>query len=71
MINKLCLSCILKRCSYRCGNPITHVQNLLLLLPAIRQADNLLKLFWHRVHEEGLVKMGKLLSKMLQVPYQP
>ena len=54
--------------SYRSGNPTIHVQNLLLLLPAIRQADTLLRHFWSRVQQEGIVKMNKLLVEMLQVP---
>jgi len=52
----------------RSGNPTIHVQNLLLLLPAIRQADTLLRHFWNRVQQEGIVKMNKLLVEMLQVP---
>lgn len=49
----------------RSGNPTIHVQNLLLVLPSIRQADALLRSFWNRVHQDNKVTLNKLLVEML------
>ena len=49
----------------RSGNPTMHVQNLLLLLPSIRQADCLMKQFWNNARSDGF-KLRKLLVEMLE-----
>ncbi len=41
---------------FRPGNPVLHVQNLLLVLPSLRQADPVLRAFWRRVQAEGKVR---------------
>ena len=43
-----------------------HVQNLLLLLPSIRQADLMMRQFWQKVLQDGKVKLSKLLIEMLE-----
>ena len=55
----------------RSGNPTVHLQNLLLLLPSIRQADSLIRGFWHKVRQEGRVKLKKLLVEMLEANLKP
>lgn len=50
----------------RSGNPTIHVQNLLLLLPSIRQADIKMRQFWRTVHKQGDVPLKKLLLEMLE-----
>ncbi len=50
---------------FRSGNPTMHVQNLLLLLPSIRQADCLMKQFWNNARSDGF-KLRKLLVEMLE-----
>jgi hypothetical protein len=50
----------------RSGNPGIHVQNLLLLLPSVRQADSILRHFWNRIRDEGKVILNKLLVEMLE-----
>ncbi len=52
--------------SFRSGNPTIHVQNLLLMLPSIRQADALVRRFWTKVQQEGKVQLNKLLVEMLE-----
>lgn len=54
----------------RSGNPTVHVQNLLLVLPSIRQADSMIRLFWQRVREDGKVSMNKLLVEMLEAQFK-
>lgn len=55
----------------RSGNPTVHVQNLLLLLPSIRQADSIVRWFWHKVRRDGKIKMKKLLAEMLEAQLKP
>ena len=43
-----------------------HVQNLLLLLPSIRQADVMMRQFWQKVLQDGKMKLSKLLIEMLE-----
>ena len=50
----------------RSGNPSTHVQNMLLALPSIRQADSMVKTFWKGVAREGRLTLNKLLVEMLE-----
>ena len=52
----------------RSGNPTIHVQNLLLLLPSIRQADSIIRQFWRNVcqnESENGVDAKKLFAEML------
>eukprot|EP00094_Tigriopus_californicus_P001047 TCALIF_01014-PA protein Name:"Similar to ESRRG Estrogen-related receptor gamma (Pongo abelii)" AED:0.25 eAED:0.25 QI:0/0.77/0.6/1/0.66/0.7/10/1172/536 len=50
----------------RSGNPAIHVQNILLLLPSIRQADGLVRQFWGKVQASGKLQLNKLLVEMLE-----
>ena len=52
---------------FRSGNTSIHVQNLLLLLPSIRQADAMIRWFWLKVRQDGKVPLKKLLVEMLEV----
>lgn len=45
---------------------ISHQQQLLLLLPAVRQADHVVRRFWSAVHRDGSVTMNKLFVEMLE-----
>jgi estrogen-related receptor ERR len=49
----------------RCGNPLIHIQNLLLLLPSIGKAGLMIRKFWKDVYQSGQVKLHKNLIKML------
>ena len=51
---------------FRSGNPMIHVQNLLLLLPSVRHADLMMRQFWEGVRRDGKVKLNKLLIEMLE-----
>lgn len=50
----------------RSGNPSLHVQNLLLVLPSIRQADGIVRRFWKKVQTDSKVNLNKLLMEMLE-----
>lgn len=39
--------------------------NILLCLPALRQADGVLRKFWSNIHREGNIVMNKLFIEML------
>lgn len=43
-----------------------HTSNLLLCLPSLRQADQVVRRFWSNVHREGKVVMNKLFVEMLE-----
>lgn len=45
---------------------INHIQNLLLCLPSLRQADQVIRRFWHGVNRDGKVMMNKLFIEMLE-----
>ncbi|XP_052868354.1 estrogen-related receptor gamma isoform X2 [Anopheles cruzii] len=45
---------------------VSHQQQLLLLLPSLRQADYIIRKFWTNVHIEGNVTMNKLFVEMLE-----
>ncbi|XP_041760827.1 estrogen-related receptor gamma isoform X1 [Anopheles merus] len=45
---------------------VSHQQQLLLLLPSLRQADHIIRKFWTNVHIEGNVTMNKLFVEMLE-----
>ncbi|XP_040565089.1 steroid hormone receptor ERR2 isoform X4 [Lepeophtheirus salmonis] len=49
----------------RSGNPSINVQNTLLLLPSIRQADILIHQFWDLIRTEGKISLNRLLVEML------
>ena len=49
---------------FRSGNPMIHVQNLLLLLPSVRHADLMIRQFWEGVRKNGKVKLNKLLIEV-------
>ena len=42
------------------------MQNMLLALPSIRQADSMVKTFWKGVAREGRLTLNKLLVEMLE-----
>jgi len=54
----------------RCGDAALHLQNLLLVLPSLRDADTVLRMFWSQVKQEGRVPMNKLLVEMLEANTQ-
>ncbi|GJQ66572.1 Err [Trypoxylus dichotomus] len=43
-----------------------QVQQLLLCMPALRQADQIVRKFWSDVHQQDLVPMNKLFLEMLE-----
>jgi estrogen-related receptor ERR len=43
-----------------------HVQQLLLSLPALRQADFIIRRFWSDVRHDAKVPMNKLFVEMLE-----
>lgn len=45
---------------------VSHVQQLLLCLPALRQANHVIRRFWSDVHQRELVHMNKLFLEMLE-----
>ncbi|XP_061393508.1 steroid hormone receptor ERR2 [Musca vetustissima] len=50
----------------RHSSAVSHQQQLLLLLPSLRQADNILRRFWRNVNTEGSVSLKKLFMEMLE-----
>ncbi|XP_065359957.1 steroid hormone receptor ERR2 [Calliphora vicina] len=50
----------------RHSSAVSHQQQLLLLLPALRQADSILRSFWRSVKAKGLVTLKKLFAEMLE-----
>ncbi|XP_022197677.1 steroid hormone receptor ERR2 isoform X2 [Nilaparvata lugens] len=44
----------------------SHMQNLLLCLPALRQANQTVRRFWVGVHRDGNILMNKLFVEMLE-----
>ncbi|KAF7262888.1 hypothetical protein GWI33_003929 [Rhynchophorus ferrugineus] len=50
----------------RPSNVLTQIQQLLLCLPALRQADHVVRRFWSNVHTQELVPMNKLFLEMLE-----
>eukprot|EP00091_Calanus_sinicus_P006189 TRINITY_DN16794_c0_g1_i1.p1 TRINITY_DN16794_c0_g1~~TRINITY_DN16794_c0_g1_i1.p1 ORF type:complete len:161 (-),score=24.77 TRINITY_DN16794_c0_g1_i1:403-885(-) len=50
----------------RCGDANLHLQSLLLILPSIRDADTVLRIFWRQIKQDGQVPMNKLLIEMLE-----
>nr|ASL70079.1 estrogen-related receptor [Laodelphax striatellus] len=44
----------------------SHMQNLLLCLPALRQANQTVRRFWVGIHREGKILMNKLFVEMLE-----
>ncbi|XP_055677055.1 steroid hormone receptor ERR2 isoform X2 [Lutzomyia longipalpis] len=58
----------LNDCVYvlRHSTAVSHQQQLLLLLPALRQADPIIRKFWSRIYREGNVTMNKLFLEMLE-----
>ncbi|XP_019880248.1 steroid hormone receptor ERR2 isoform X2 [Aethina tumida] len=45
---------------------INQIQQLLLCMPALRQADHVVRRFWSDVHSQDLVPMNKLFLEMLE-----
>ncbi|XP_026687734.1 steroid hormone receptor ERR1-like, partial [Diaphorina citri] len=43
-----------------------HMQDILLCLPVLRQADQVVRRFWSTVHKDGKVLMNKLFVEMLE-----
>ncbi|XP_067643481.1 steroid hormone receptor ERR1 [Eurosta solidaginis] len=53
-------------CLLRYGSAVSHQQQLLLLLPSLRQADGILRRFWRSVCHDGKVTVKKLFIEMLE-----
>ncbi|CAD7004642.1 unnamed protein product [Ceratitis capitata] len=53
-------------CLLRYGSAVSHQQQLLLLLPALRQADGILRRFWRGICHEGKITVKKLFVEMLE-----
>ncbi|XP_018575646.1 steroid hormone receptor ERR1 isoform X1 [Anoplophora glabripennis] len=45
---------------------VSQIQQLLLCMPALRQADHIVRRFWSDVHQQDLVPMNKLFLEMLE-----
>ncbi|KAJ6638731.1 Steroid hormone receptor ERR2 [Pseudolycoriella hygida] len=58
----------LNDCVYllRHNGAVSHQQQLLLLLPSLRQADHIIRNFWIEVHRDNSVNMKKLFVEMLE-----
>ncbi|KAL5289974.1 ESRRB family protein [Megaselia abdita] len=58
----------LNDCVYllRQNNATSHQQQLLLILPSLRQADSYLRKFWIDINRNGNISMNKLLVEMLE-----
>ncbi|EDV95945.1 steroid hormone receptor ERR2 [Drosophila grimshawi] len=50
----------------RHSSAVSHQQQLLLLLPSLRQADEILRRFWRGVARDELINMKKLFLEMLE-----
>ncbi|KAL1488065.1 hypothetical protein ABEB36_015433 [Hypothenemus hampei] len=50
----------------RPSNVMHHIQQLLLCLPALRQADHIVRKFWSDIHNQDIVPMNKLFLEMLE-----
>uniref|UniRef100_A0A034VU10 Steroid hormone receptor ERR2 n=1 Tax=Bactrocera dorsalis TaxID=27457 RepID=A0A034VU10_BACDO len=53
-------------CLLRYGSAVSHQQQLLLLLPSLRQADGILRRFWRDICHEGKITVKKLFVEMLE-----
>lgn len=51
-------------------NGAAALQQLLLILPSLRQADHVVRRFWSNVHREGKVPMNKLFVEMLEAYFR-
>lgn len=51
---------------FRQNGAMSHQQQLLLLLPSLRQAEGITRKFWVRINQERRVTMNKLLLEMLE-----
>lgn len=45
---------------------VSHQQQLLLLLPSLRQANEIIKRFWRKIHCNGELSLKKLFAEMLE-----
>lgn len=52
--------------NFRPNGALNQVQQLLLCMPALRQADQVVRKFWSDVHQQDLVPMNKLFLEMLE-----
>ncbi|XP_018314005.1 estrogen-related receptor isoform X1 [Mycetomoellerius zeteki] len=50
----------------RPGQALRATQNMLLVLPSLRQADGVIRRFWSNVYRIGKVPMNKLFEEMLE-----
>lgn len=50
----------------RPGQAMRATQNMFLILPSLRQADNVVRKFWSSVYRTGKVPMNKLFVEMLE-----
>lgn len=50
----------------RHSSAVSHQQQLLLLLPSLRQADDILRRFWRGIARDEVITMKKLFLEMLE-----
>ncbi|XP_011867577.1 PREDICTED: steroid hormone receptor ERR1 isoform X4 [Vollenhovia emeryi] len=50
----------------RPGQALRATQNMLLVLPSLRQADGIVRRFWSGIYKTGKVPMNKLFEEMLE-----
>lgn len=50
----------------RNSSAVSHQQQLLLLLPSLRQADNILRKFWRSINNDAVISLKKLFMEMLE-----
>uniref|UniRef100_A0A0K8TSL8 Putative estrogen receptor-related receptor n=1 Tax=Tabanus bromius TaxID=304241 RepID=A0A0K8TSL8_TABBR len=48
-------------------NPLAYQQQLLLVLPSLRQADQMVRKIWTNIYHEGNVTLNKLFVEMLEL----
>lgn len=59
-------SILIKTLHFRHNSAISHQQHLLLILPAVRQTEQIVRKFWIDVYRSGNINMKKLFVEMLE-----
>jgi len=62
--------CISTNCVFRPNTSTYHLNHLLLCLPSLRQADQVIRRYWTGIHREGKVPMNKLFVEMLEAYFR-
>jgi hypothetical protein len=57
-------------CAFRPNTSTYHLNHLLLCLPSLRQADQVIRRYWTGIHREGKVPMNKLFVEMLEAYFR-